>query len=193
MMRTVLELQGTPCIPMEEERIGRDQLIFSRSFATPITTAAGIRQVLSVYGQQASARLAKHGLQAKVLTAFAGTSHFNPNDKSYPSVCVPLPMPTADPVLLTKAAHALLPLIQDGVKYARAGIMVTDLRPTGNQAAPGPVREPARGTRHRPTPRGRQPQVRPGLHRPGPRRHPGRPGLDHEAGHALTPLHHPLG
>ena len=38
MMRTVLELQGTPCIPMEEERIGRDQLIFSRSFATPITT-----------------------------------------------------------------------------------------------------------------------------------------------------------
>ena len=61
MMRTVLELQGTPCIPMEEERIGRDQLIFSRSFATPITTAAGIRQVMSVYGQQASARLAKHG------------------------------------------------------------------------------------------------------------------------------------
>jgi DNA polymerase V len=89
---------------------------------------------MSVYGQQASARLAKHGLQAKVLTAFAGTSHFNPNDTSYPSVCVPLPMPTADPVLLTKAAHALLPRICEGIRYARAGIMVTDLRPTGNQA-----------------------------------------------------------
>jgi DNA polymerase V len=94
MMRTVLELQSTPCIPMEEERIGRDQLIFSRSFATPITTAASMRQVMSVYGQQASARLAKHGLQAKVLTAFAGTSHYNPEDTSYPSVCIPLPMPT---------------------------------------------------------------------------------------------------
>src|SRR4029453_16082252 len=68
MMRTVMELQGTPCIPMEEERIGRDQLIFSPSFATPITTTAGMRQVMSVYGQQASARLARHGLQAKVLT-----------------------------------------------------------------------------------------------------------------------------
>ncbi|WP_267278009.1 Y-family DNA polymerase [Arthrobacter sp. CDRTa11] len=133
MMRTVLELQGTPCIPMEEERIGRDQLIFSRSFSTPITTAPDLRQVLSVYGQQASARLAKHGLQAKVLTAFAGTSHYNPRDTSYPSVCIRLPMPTADPVLLTRASHALLPLIQEGVKYARAGIMVTDLRPTGNQ------------------------------------------------------------
>jgi DNA polymerase V len=124
VMRTVLELQGTPAIPMEEERIGRDQLIFSRSFATPITTAAGIRQVMSVYSQQAAARLAKH----------AGTSHFNPKDTSYPSVCVPLPMPTADPVILTKAAHALLPRIVEGIRYARAGIMVTDLRPTGNQA-----------------------------------------------------------
>ncbi|MFK0007763.1 Y-family DNA polymerase [Paenarthrobacter sp. NPDC090520] len=133
MMRTVLELQGTPCIPMEEERIGRDQLIFSRSFSTPITTAAGLRQVMSVYAQMASARLAKHTLQAKVLTAFAATSHFNPTEKSFPTTCVVLPAPTADPVLLTKAAHALLPHLHDGVKYVRAGIMVTDLRPTGNQ------------------------------------------------------------
>jgi DNA polymerase V len=142
MMRTVLELQGTPCIPMEEERIGRDQLIFSRSFATPVTTAAGLRQVLSVYGQQASARLGKHGLQAKVLTAFAGTSHYNQHQSSYPSVCVALPMPTADPVLLTRAAHALLPAIQEGTKYARAGIMVTDLRPTGNQSPLEPFENP---------------------------------------------------
>ncbi|WP_284762042.1 Y-family DNA polymerase [Arthrobacter sp. efr-133-R2A-63] len=133
MMRTVLELQGTPCIPMEEERIGRDQLIFSRSFSKPITTATDMRQVMSVYAQQASARLAKHDLQAKVLTAFAGTSYYSPGDTSYPSVCVGLPMPTADPVILTKAAHALIPKINDGVKYVRAGIMVTDLRPSGNQ------------------------------------------------------------
>ncbi|NUU31824.1 Y-family DNA polymerase [Arthrobacter sp. C9C5] len=134
LMRTVLELRGTPCIPLEEERIGRDQLIFSRSFATPISTPAAMRQVLGIYAQQASARLARHGLQAKVLTAFAATSHYNPRDSSHPSVCVSLPMPTADPVLLARAAYALLPRIDDGVKYARAGVMVTDLRPTANQA-----------------------------------------------------------
>jgi DNA polymerase V len=134
VMRTVLELRGTPCIPMEEERIGRDQLIFSRSFAKPVTTAAGLRQVLSIYGQQASARLSKHGLQAKVLTAFAATSPFRQHEQAYPSVCVSLPMPTADPLLLARAAHALLPNIQDGLQYAKAGIMLTDLRPTGNQS-----------------------------------------------------------
>jgi DNA polymerase V len=142
LMRTVLELRGTPCIPLEEERVGRDQLIFSRSFSTPLTSSTEFRQVLSVYAQQASARLARHGLQAKILTAFAGTSHYNSKDKSFPSACVALPMPTADPVLLTRAAHALLPAIQDGVKYARAGIMVTDLRPTGNQPALGPFTNP---------------------------------------------------
>ena len=134
MMRTVLELNGTPCIPMEEERMGRDQLIFSRSFSTPVTTAAGLREVLSIYGQQASARLAKHGLQAKVLTAFAATSPFRHHEQAYPSVCVSLPMPTADPLLLTRAAHALLPNIRDGLQYAKAGLMLTDLRPTGNQS-----------------------------------------------------------
>ena len=133
MMRTLLELQGTPCIPMEEERLGRDQLIFSRSFSTPITTSAELRQVMSVYAQMASARLAKHNLLAKVLTAFAATSHLNPNEKSSPSVCIALGAPTADPVLLTRAVHALLPQVHEEVKYVRAGIMVTDLRPTRNQ------------------------------------------------------------
>ncbi|WP_407710343.1 Y-family DNA polymerase [Arthrobacter nitrophenolicus] len=134
VMRTVLELRGIPCIPMEEERLGRDQLIFSRSFSTPVTTVDGMRQVLSIYGQQASARLAKHGLQAKVLTAFAATSPFRQHEQAYPSVCLSLPMPTADPLLLTKATHALLPHIRNGLKYAKAGLMLTDLRPTGNQS-----------------------------------------------------------
>lgn len=133
LMRIVLELQGTPCIPMEEERPGKEQLIYSRSFARPVTTAKDISQVLSVYAQQASARLSKHGLQAKVLTAFAGTSHFNQEKVSYPSVCVPLPMPTADPVIIRNAATSLCGQIYEGVKYVRAGIMLTDLRPTGNQ------------------------------------------------------------
>jgi DNA polymerase V len=47
---------------------------------------------------------------------------------------VPLPTPTADPVLLARAAYALLPRTDDGLRYVRAGITVTDLRPTGNQA-----------------------------------------------------------
>ncbi|KAA0977195.1 Y-family DNA polymerase [Paeniglutamicibacter gangotriensis] len=133
MMRTVLELRGTPCIPMEEEHEIKGQLIFSRSFSTPITDTHGMEQVLGIYAQQASARLHKHQRQAKVLTAWAMTSYYNTRDSHQPSVTVALPGPTADPLLLTRAAKALLPKILDGVKYARAGIVVTDIRPTGAQ------------------------------------------------------------
>ncbi|WP_353616167.1 hypothetical protein [Arthrobacter sp. MYb213] len=69
-MRTVLELRGISCIPMEEEREVKGQLIFSRSFSDPITDRVGMEQVMGIYTQQASARLHKHHKQAKILTAF---------------------------------------------------------------------------------------------------------------------------
>src|SRR5699024_7818334 len=52
-MRTHLELRGTPCIPLEEERVIKDQLIYSRSFAEPVTDRDGMEQVLSIYAQMA--------------------------------------------------------------------------------------------------------------------------------------------
>lgn len=76
VMRTALELRGVACIPAEEDRTGKkEQLIVSRSFSEKVTTRDGMRQALSVYAQQASTRLVKHGQVAKILTAFAGTSH----------------------------------------------------------------------------------------------------------------------
>src|SRR5699024_4802514 len=46
---------------------------------------------------------------------------------------VSLPGYSADPVVLTKAAKSLLPKIRPGTRYARAGIIVTELRPVGSQ------------------------------------------------------------
>lgn len=131
VMRTALELRGVTCIGPEEDRTGRkEQLIISRSFSEKVKTVAGIRQALSVYAQQAATRLVKHHQVAKTLVAFAGTAHFA-EQKHYPQVKVRLPFPTADPVELTRAAHQLLPQIQEGSRYARAGLMLHDLLPAG--------------------------------------------------------------
>ena len=132
-MRTVLELRGIPCIPMEEERAIKDQLIFSRSFSDPITDRVGMEQVMGIYAQQASARLHKHQKQAKILSAWAMTSYYNQHQDHQPAITVKLPGPTADPVVLTRAAKQLLPQILVGVKYARAGVVVTDLQPWAMQ------------------------------------------------------------
>mgnify|MGYP001546892172 CR=1 FL=1 len=128
LMRTALELRGVPAIVAEEDRTGKkDQLIVSRSFAEKITTKEGMRQALAIYAQQASSRLVRHNQVAKSLTAFAGTA-YSAEQTRFPSQVVRLPFPTADPVELTRAAHRLLPQIEEGVRWARAGIMLTDLR-----------------------------------------------------------------
>ncbi|MGP5265239.1 Y-family DNA polymerase, partial [Glutamicibacter arilaitensis] len=132
-MRTVLELRGIPCIPLEEERVIKDQLIFSRSFSDPITDRVGMEQVMGIYAQQASARLHKHQKQAKILSAWAMTSYYNQHQDHQPAITVKLPGPTADPVVLTRAAKQLLPQILVGVKYARAGVVVMDLQPLAMQ------------------------------------------------------------
>ncbi|HEU5223152.1 MAG TPA: DUF4113 domain-containing protein [Candidatus Lumbricidophila sp.] len=132
VMRTALELRGVVAISAEEDRTGKkDQLIISRSFSEKVTTREGIRQALSIYAQQAATRLMRHKQVAKTVHAFAGTSHWT-EQKSYPSVIVKLPFPTADPVELTRAAHELLPRIENGARYARAGIMLVDLAPAGS-------------------------------------------------------------
>lgn len=129
VMRTALELRGVRCIEAEEDRTGKkEQLIVSRSFSEKITTVDGMRQALAIYAQQAATRLVKHNQVAKLLTAFAGTSAYT-EQRSFPSTIARLPSPTADPVELTRAAYTLLPQLEDGIRYARGGIMLTDLRP----------------------------------------------------------------
>ena len=130
-MRTLLELRGTPCIPMEEERELKDQLLFSRSFSEPITDREQMEQVMAIYAQRAATRLHRQNGEAKVVTAWAMTSHFNEEQSHAPSATVSLPQHSADPVVLTKAAKALIPKITPGIRYAKSGITVTELRPAG--------------------------------------------------------------
>lgn len=64
----------------------------------------------------------KHHRQARVLTAWEMTSHFNAKQSHSPAVTVALPSPTSDPMLLTRAAKELLPRVLEGVMYAWAGL-----------------------------------------------------------------------
>jgi DNA polymerase V len=92
-----------------------------------------MQQALSVYAQGAASRLARKNLQGRVLTAFAGTSPFSAGTRSSPSICIPLSAHTANPLEFTRAAHTLLPLIEEGVSYIRAGVIITDLQAVGTQ------------------------------------------------------------
>lgn len=139
LMRTALEVRGIPAIEWEENRIMKDQLIYSRSFSDPITTEEQMCQVLSVYAQRAAQRLVKHQQTARYISAFCSTSYFAQGVQSHPAVRVKLDTATADPVVITRASHRLLTRADFGVaRYVRAGIILTDLHP----AAYEPLLEP---------------------------------------------------
>lgn len=139
LMRTVLELRGVRAIELETERIFKEQIIYSRSFSDPITTAEKMREVLSVYAQRASVRLTSAGQVAGLLSTFCATSYYASAGFESGSVQVKLPGYTADPVVLTRACAQLLPKVDfSGPRYARAGVMVTDLRPAGSNTVLDP-------------------------------------------------------
>ena len=132
MQRTVYELRGIDCLPLEPPSTTREQIMFSRSFATPVSTAREMERVLSVYAQKAAGRLRKQRSVAKSLTCFASTSPYAAEPYESAHAGAAFPVPTDDPVEMVKAAAAaLMPRIRDGAKYVRAGVMISGIVPAG--------------------------------------------------------------
>lgn len=134
LQRTVYELRGIRCIELDETREYKDQLIFSRSFSTPVTTVEEMQQVLSIYAQKVSTRLRKQQQVARTISAWAMTGHHNEAGWHSAHAAATLPTHTNEPILIAKAAKALLPKIRPGTRYARAGVVLTDLSPETNLA-----------------------------------------------------------
>lgn len=133
MMRTVLELQGTPCIEVgDRDAVREGQVMFSRSFSSPITTEDQLHQVLSIYSQKVSHRLRSQGLTTAAVWAFTSTAYHR-EPVHYHSGSMKIP-PTADPITIYRAARALLSgKLIEGERYVRAGIALMDLSPEGAQ------------------------------------------------------------
>jgi DNA polymerase V len=128
LQRTVLELNGMPCIPHTEERADKQQVMFSRSFAVPVSTLEEMDQVMAVYAQKGASRLAAEGMRAAVVSVSAGTSRFSAGVESAPAASVALPSPTQDPIVLTRAAvGAMRGRMVPGVPYVRAGVLFSGL------------------------------------------------------------------
>lgn len=132
MQRTVLELRGTRCIELETRPAAtKDQLIYSRSFSSKITDPDDLAQVISLYAQRVSGRLRAQKSLAGHLSAWASTGWADERSVAHTAhVAVPLATPSDDPIALTKAAGRLLAKCfpVDGIRYARAGVVLTDIR-----------------------------------------------------------------
>lgn len=126
--RTVLELQGQPCIGLEDAPPAKQQLACTRSFGHPITELPDLIEAISEFASRAAEKLRRQSSVAGQILVFAHTSPFRPGPRFSKSVVVPLRRPTADSRLLVQSAVAgIRQIYQPGFRLSKAGVMLMDL------------------------------------------------------------------
>lgn len=104
--RTVRELQGTPCIDLDDTNEPKKEIASTRSFGRPVTELNPLIEAVSEFASRAAEKLRKQMSHANQVLVFVRTSPFRPGPSYSQSIVVPLRRPTADTGQLVQAAAA---------------------------------------------------------------------------------------
>ncbi len=127
--RTVSELNGIPCIELEEAAANKQQIMSSRSFGQPVQSFDELKESVTLHAARAAEKLRHQGSIAGGIQVHIRTNPFKPDDPQYSQgITVPIIEPTDDTMRLTKAALAgLKKIYRPGHAYAKAGVMLVEL------------------------------------------------------------------
>lgn len=130
-LRTVMELRGESCMPLETAPPPKQSITCSRSFGQPVESLAGLREAMTTYVSVASEKLRHQKSLAGSLHVFLFTNRFNEKEPQYAaSRTVPLSEPTAySGTLIRHALQALEHIYRPGYRYQKVGVIFTELQP----------------------------------------------------------------
>ncbi|CAM3465512.1 translesion error-prone DNA polymerase V subunit UmuC [Rouxiella silvae] len=147
--RTVRELNGESCIPLEEMPPAKQQIVCSRSFGERITSKVSMQQALCQYATRAAEKLRGENQNCRHIGVFIRTSPHAQGEVFYGnSAGEKLAIPTQDTRDIIEAAMRLLDCIWlEGRRYMKAGITLDDFTPNGvNQLNLFDERQPRRNS-----------------------------------------------
>jgi DNA polymerase V len=129
--RTVMELNGIPCLELEESAPNKQQIVCSRSFSRRLTDYSELAQALAEYGSRAAEKLRHQHSVAGHLSVFIRTSPFNPQEPHYQrSAGMRLPSATQDSRVIISAANRLLKeIFKPGYNYQKCGVQLSHIQP----------------------------------------------------------------
>lgn len=129
MEKMIRELNGTPCIELEEVSPPKKEIISSRSFGIKVTDLASLEEAVSLYTSHAAEKLRRQNSYAGAITVFINTSRFNKPEDNYSNAFrVSLSPQTASTIVLTKAAiWGLRKIYRRGYQYQKAGVILSAL------------------------------------------------------------------
>lgn len=128
LQRTVLELRGHACIPLELAPPTRKSIMVSRSFSRPVTELADLKEAIATYVSRAAEKLRLYQLTTKVLQIFARSSRFK-DDYYNETVTLALPKATQDTrVLMLFALQGAEAVYYPDCDFSKAGVILLELR-----------------------------------------------------------------
>nr|WP_269744713.1 hypothetical protein [Granulicella tundricola] len=80
--RTVYELRGISCLPLELMEPTRKGIAVTRSFGAPVTTWSELREAIASYAKRAVEKMRRYKVAAENIFVFMHTKNFN-NDPFY--------------------------------------------------------------------------------------------------------------
>jgi len=126
--RTVRELRGESCIPMEEAPPPKQMIACTRSFGRPVEDLEPLMEAVSEYASRAAEKLRRQGGLAGQLQVFAHTSPFREGPRYSRSIVVPLLRPTADTGLIVRSAlEGINRIFEPGYELVKAGVILLDI------------------------------------------------------------------
>jgi DNA polymerase V len=130
LARTVNELNGTPCIELEDVNTPRQQIMVSRSFGSTVTALADLSESIASFTTRAAEKLRHDASVAASLSVYVRTNPFKEDDPQYQSsLIVPLSQPTDDSSKLVHAAlTGLKAIYRSGYRYKKIGVLLMGLQ-----------------------------------------------------------------
>jgi len=134
--RTVRELNGIKCMPMEVTDRDNKSIAHTRTFGRCISTLDEVRNAIFYFTTRALEKMRWNNLTTKTVTVFLKTDRFNPvpyyytNAASYKSVY----HSDVTSEIYTWVAACVDKIYRPGMQYKRAGIELSDLK-TGSVIA----------------------------------------------------------
>ena len=126
-LRTVLELNGIDCIPLDSRRVLKKSITSSKSFGIKTDSLEDIKRALAIDVAQAGEKLREQCSVAGTLTVFLLSNPFKTPFYSN-SITITLPYKVSDtPSLIKYSLIGLGKIFKSGYIYKKCGVVLSDI------------------------------------------------------------------
>ena len=128
-LKTITELRGISCIPLEEYSMTRKSCCTTRSFGKLLTNLEDIVQAVTTFARRAAERIRSESLAASCVSVFVRTNPFDKKSAYYSNgASRTLSHPTHDSITIIETALLLTKRIfKNNYQYKKAGVLLSGL------------------------------------------------------------------